>query len=487
MPLELQELDKQKVSFFNFKKIGNQYLLTNDIGDYCFLEQGSFDAYLCGTIEQVYPERYLELQGKGFIRDKIDFDRLTDKCASKNALLGRGPSLHIMVVTLRCDHKCLYCQAGSAGLEAKGLDMSIPDARAVVNRIFESPNPDITIEFQGGEPLINFEVIKAAFEYAQSKNKKRKKNLIFTVVSNLSFINPRIISFLIENNIHICISLDGPEQVHNKYRIALGRNSYKNTVKWFKIIRREFRKAGVASIPSALATLTRFSLEYPKEIVDEYINLGLEGVHLRPVNPFAIPGAIWAKISYSAEDFIKFYIKALDYILEINLKGKYFPERFAAIFLTKILTDRDPQYLDIHSPCGAGIGQLAYNFDGNVYTCDEGRMLSRRGDETFKVGNVNINSYQEIIGHPAIKAMCLASCLDNLAGCSQCVYKPYCGVCPLYNYSATGDIFNKAPFLCSVNKGIMDYLFTRLQEPRINNIFLKWVTANKGGVQSEKV
>jgi len=220
--------------------------------------------------------------------------------------------------------------------------------------------------------------------------------------------------------------------------------------------------------------VTRFSLRHPRKIVDEYIRLGLRGVHLRPLNPFAISHSAWKRLSFSADDFVVFYARAVDYILELNRKGKYFHERFAAIFLAKILGDIDPNYLDIRSPCGAGIGQLAYNYNGDVYTCDEGRMLSRRGENAFKLGNAVSDSYKDFISSPTVKAMCLASCLDNFAGCSQCVYKPYCGVCPLYNYSLAGDIFAKSAFLCRIHAGILDYLFTKLQDDNIKDIFYKW-------------
>ena len=476
MPLELHKINKQKVGSFYFKELNGQYLLTNDIGEHCFLDPLNLDAFLAGKIEQTCPDKYSELQTKGFIRDRLDFDGLARRYAQENTFLGQGPSLHIVVVTLRCDHRCIYCQAGSQSLAARDLDMDIATAQKVVDRIFESPNKNITIEFQGGEPLVNWKTVKFIVEYAYKKNKDAKKDLMIAVVSNFTFINKQIIKFLIKNNIHICTSLDGPQVLHNKYRIHSGKkNSYKNTVIWLKRLRKEYEQASVSFKPSALVTITQDSLLYPKEIVDEYVNLDLEGIHLRPLSPFGAPLRIWKKISFTAGDFVAFYKHSLDYIIELNLKGRNFHERFATIFLTKILTERDPDYLDIRSPCGAGIGQLAYNFNGDVYTCDEGRMLSRWQDESFRLGNVSDNSYEDIINNQIVKTMCISSCLDSLPECSECVYKPYCGVCPLYNYTVNGNIFNKAIFLCRINKGILDYLFKKLQNEKDRDIFYRWV------------
>ena len=136
MPLELHKINKQKVGSFYFKELNGQYLLTNDIGEHCFLDPLNLDAFLAGKIEQTCPDKYSELQTKGFIRDRLDFDGLARRYAQKNTFLGQGPSLHIVVVTLRCDHRCIYCQAGSQSLAARDLDMDIATAQKVVDRIF---------------------------------------------------------------------------------------------------------------------------------------------------------------------------------------------------------------------------------------------------------------------------------------------------------------------------------------------------------------
>ena len=153
----------------------------------------------------------------------------------------------------------------------------------------------------------------------------------------------------------------------------------------------------------------------------------------------------------------------------------------ARIFLRKILTDRDPGYLELRSPCGAGIGQLAYNYNGDVYTCDEARMLSRMGDESFKLGNVGKHCYQDLMNSDALKAVCNASILDILPGCTSCVYKPYCGVCPIYNYVEHANIFSQMPNndRCKIHMSILDYLFGKLKDRKIEKIFKKWLDDSK--------
>ena len=224
-------------------------------------------------------------------------------------------------------------------------------------------------------------------------------------------------------------------------------------------------------------TASRFSLSYPKQIIDEYLKLGFDDFYLRPLNPFGFSKNIFKKIGYGADEYIKFYKTALNYIIKLNLKGKRVREKMARTFLIKILTDKDPNHLDFRSPCGAGIGQLAYNYNGDVYTCDEGRMLSMMGDESFKLGNVGKNTYQEIVGSPVVRTLCMASCLENQPHCADCVYKPYCGVCPIYNYSEQGNIFGQMPTndRCKINLAILDFLFEKMEDERIEKIFKEWV------------
>ncbi len=136
----------------------------------------------------------------------------------------------------------------------------------------------------------------------------------------------------------------------------------------------------------------------------------------------------------------------------------------------------------MRSPCGAGIGQMAYNWDGGIYTCDEGRMLARMGDDTFKIGDAAQGSYAEDVSHPAVRALTVASTLDNQVSCSNCAYKPYCGVCPVQCYKEQGDIMGRMPTnsRCKISMGILDLLFERLQDPRNEKIFRAWLRRKKG-------
>lgn len=421
---------------------------------------------------------YGSLAQDGFIRDRMDFDALASVWRTRNRFLWQGPNLHIVVVTLRCNHRCLYCQANSVPMKDKSSDMSLETARKVVDRIFESPSPAITIEFQGGEPLANWPAVEFIVGYARKKNLKIGKSLWLNLVTNLSLLDDAKLKFLLKNKVNFCTSIDGPEDLHNRNRIFVGGDSHADAARWFKTIHK--KTAGKPYRIDALLTVTRFSLPHHKGIVDEYAGLGLRGIFLRPLSRLGLARETWDKIGYEPDEFLEFYRKALDHIIDLN-KRKDFFEQTARLFLAKILGDDDPNFLDLRSPCGAGIGQIAYNYDGGIYTCDEGRMFSRMGDESFRIGSVDAGSYKDSVSHPAVRAISVASCLDNQVQCSQCAYKPYCGVCPVKCYGEQGDIMGRMPSntSCRIQMGIQDMLFERLQDPKIEKIFRKWIRARK--------
>jgi His-Xaa-Ser system radical SAM maturase HxsB len=363
------------------------------------------------------------------------------------------------------------------------FDMSRDTATQVVDLIFETTSDAINIEFQGGEPLANWDVLRYVVEYASKKNEDAGKDLAFTLVTNLSLMDEEKLKFLVDHNVYVCTSIDGPKELHEYNRIFTKGSSYEMTAKWINRFHDEYKKRGFnldVFHVDALMTTTRKSLPLWKEIVDEYISLGLKSIHLRPLNPFGFVKKTWEKIGYTPAEFEEFYNKAFEYIIELNKKGVEIIERMAAIYLTRIMSDRDPNYMELRSPCGAGIGQVAYNYNGRVFTCDEGRMMAQMGDDIFQMGEVGVDSYRDLIESDAVRTLVLASVQDGIPLCSDCAYKPYCGVCPIYNYSTQGDLFGQMPTngRCKGLLANFDNLFQYLgkNDPEINRIFERWTT-----------
>jgi uncharacterized protein len=477
------KLEKVRLNNFRFKKYpDNSFLITNDFGDFSFLTKDEFSNLSNGLINKKSP-KYFELEKKDFFGTGRPTLQMIQRYRTKNKfVLSGGPSLHIIILTQRCNHKCVYCQASAIGVDAKNHDLDIVTAKKIVDFIFQSTNNNIAIELQGGEPTLNWPTLEFIVKYAKEKNKTEKRNLELRLVTNFSVMTEDRLNFLFENLINISTSLDGQMEVHNKNRIFLGKNktgSYETVSRWLKksINRFNKEKANPESEykwqPGAITTISKFSLKFPREIVNEYQKWGFENVFLRPVNSLGVAKNIWSKVGYSADDYLEFYKKALNYIIDLNKKGIVFRELLATNMLVKILTSGDPNYSELRSPCGAAIGQLLYNYDGNIFTCDEGRMV---GEDEFLIGNVDDISYQNVIESPKVKSVCVASCMENLP-CDHCAYKIYCGVCPVHSYVNFGNIFTPTAKSdrCKIYMSILDFLFEKIKDEKVRDIFEQWV------------
>jgi His-Xaa-Ser system radical SAM maturase HxsB len=481
--IKLGNYNQKKVGFFRFDKIfKNKYLVTNDMGEFVILKEAEFDKLVGGTIAEknsLYPI----FQEMGIIRDNINFSDLISKYRKRNSFLHVGPTLHIVVMTLRCNMKCVYCHASSRGEKEKGYDLSKKNAKKAADIILKAPGKRLAIEFQGGEPLLNWNVLKFFIEYVEKKSPALGKKIEFRLVSNFSILDDAKLKYLCKHNIGICTSLDGPENVHNVNRIWTQGNSYKNVIAWVKKARKLYDKEKKFH-PGAILTVTRHSLGYPEEIVDEYIEQGFENIFVRIMNQFGFAKKVWKEVGYSMDEYWKFYQKLLDHVIDYGTKHpkNIFVEKNLLMALLKILSGEDPNYSECRSPCGGGTGQLLYNYDGKVFTCDEGRMI---GEDTFCIGDVQKNSYEEIISNSTVKKICVASTLEGLA-CDQCVFKPYCGVCPIYNYEEFGNIFGQLPSnkRCQYIKNFFGYIFQKMEQPGVRELFEKWVQIEQEKMRS---
>lgn len=478
-PIKLQPYEPAP---HRFRAVAGQWLVTNDAGSFDYLDASEFEAWQRGELREGDPT-FERLNAKGFLGAGYDEAKAAVHLCQRKDFLSTGPYLHIMVVSLRCNQQCIYCHASRASMKSTRHDMTPAVADQCLDLAFHSPSPYLNIEFQGGEPLANWDVVRHIVDAATARNRDAHKELSFSLVSNLSLMDEEKLGFILDRGIQVCTSIDGPEALHNHNRKWTEGNAHAATVEWMQKLNAGYVARGLDPDlyhVEALLTVTRESLKHARAIVDEYVRLGLKGVFLRPLNPFGFAVKADAKIGYTADEFLPFYREALDYIVELNQQGVEIMERWATIFLAKILTDQDPNYVDIRSPCGAGIGQIAYNYDGQIFTCDEARMVNQMGDPAFRVGQAGELSYDEVIDSSVVRSLLFASTLEALPYCAECAYMPYCGSCPVYNYGTQGNIFGLMPSnqKCQMHMAIMDRLFELMRDggEEMRGIFRRWTT-----------
>lgn len=460
-----------KLNFFNFKKINNKFLLTNDFGQYIFVTEKELNKLINHDFS-FSEERLEQLTLCRMIYDESDLAFSSDNRYDLRNAKGhvqQSTSLHIFVVTTCCNLRCVYCQANN-GINNPTMMMDISTAKKAVDVALQSPTKYLSFEFQGGEPLVNFDIIKYIFEY--SEEHKGHHEINYNIVTNLTLLNDEITDFIKKNKIGVSTSLDGNRELHNINRpFPYGTGSYDSVCK--SVI--ELRSEGIHV--GAIQTTTRESLNYPEQIVDTYKDLGFDSVFIRPLTPLGKATKNWESIGYTAKEYLEFYEKVLNRILDINKAGLFFKEAHASILLKRIF-GQFVNYMELRSPCGATIGQMAYYPDGNVFTCDEGRMFYEMGDKTFCLGSVYNNTYKEMICSSVCKAVCASSVLETIPSCCDCVYQIYCGTCPVVNFANCGDLIEKNPrgYRCSIYMGMLDLLFDYFErnDNKVMDIFRAW-------------
>lgn len=480
------EVAPEKLGYFRYTELeGGKVVLTNDAGEFHFLAKPDFLAFLKGEIVEGHAE-HAALRDKGFLRQDFDIEAMAERVRNKKHFLANGPHLHAVITTLRCNQSCIYCHASRTDMSRVDTDMSLETAKKVVDLAMQTTSRYVNFEYQGGEPTVNMDALKFVVEYSREKNKYENKELVHSVVTNMTYMTEENAEWLIANNVLVCTSLDGPEDVHNWNRLWLGKgsgNAYEHVVKWIKYFNRRYIELG--RDPNlwhvdALMTTTSKTLDRWKDVVDLYVDLGIRSVHFRPLNPFGFATKTWDKIGYDSKQFNEVFIHVLDYIVDLNKQGVEVIEGTSATFLKKMLTPYDPNFVDIRSPEGSGTGQIGYSYDGTVYPSDEGRMVAAMGDDIFAIGHVDSSSYADIVGHPTVRSIAVASLLDSLPACSTCFNAPYCGVRPLHNYMNAGDLFGQRPNTpkCAEHMFVAKTLLQRLADDstgEVETIFRRWV------------
>lgn len=455
---------------------GEEYVLTNPVGEFTILKRQALGEFVRHQLSPQSPA-YNLLKSKHFLLDSdssVALDLLALKSRSKLRHLANFTSLHIFVVSLRCEHSCPYCQVSRQSDDRRAYDMSESTAEKALGLVFKSPSKAIKIEFQGGEPLLNFELIKHIVQRAKEINVTEGRDLQFVIATNLALITDQILDFCKLHDILISTSLDGPEDLHNKNRPRPGRDSYKRATDGILRARAALGRDRVG----ALMTTTAASLNRVGDIIDEYLYWDFEGIFLRALSPYGFAVKTKSISAYDLQAWLRFYFEGLRRVIEINKSGKLFVEQYASTILAKMLTPFNPGYVDLMSPAGIGIAVLVYNYDGYVYASDESRMLAEMGDKTFMLGNVHENSYEEImLSEPLLDAL-EQSFAASVPMCSECAFEPFCGAEPIYHHAMQGDFVGKKPLsdFCARNMAIFRHLIKLMQkDEEINEIFHRWV------------
>ncbi|MEY2484193.1 MAG: uncharacterized protein QOK24_2721 [Verrucomicrobiota bacterium] len=451
----------------------DRYIVSNIAGNYEVMKRQELDDLVHHRLPAHSP-LYDDLKASHFLTDgdsTVHRDLLAAKYRTRQARLPEFTSLHLFVVTLRCDHSCQYCQVSRVSEDRVAFDMTRENADRAIALMFKSPSRQLKVEFQGGEPLLNFDLIRYIVLEVERLGVGRE--IEFVITSNLSPLTDDMLEFAGKHRVFFSTSLDGPAELHNRNRPRPGNDSHACVVASIEKIRVRLGPDAVA----ALMTSTAESLAQPEAIIDEYVRLGFNSIFLRFISPYGFAAKTATRIGYETDEFIEFFKRGLGHIVSLNRRGIPLRETYSALLLQRLLTPYATGYVDLQSPAGIGISVLAYNYNGDVYAADEGRMLAEMGDQTFRLGSVH-DSYEDLLGNNSLFSMTNDTMLEGLPGCCDCALLPYCGSDPVFHYRTQGDIIGHRPTsaFCRRNMEIMRHLIRLLEdEPETAAVLRSWI------------
>lgn len=435
----------RKVEIHKFSRNGRHFLL--DVQSSVFMEIDELFSDVVGLSCAHNAEEVVKL-----LRFKHPEDSISEAIAELERLFEMGlmseqkkkehnvpdeiplNALHLNI-SHDCNMACRYCFVDEGTFGEKRNLMSKEVAEAAVDYLFSRSGKwkSVHIIFFGGEPLMNFKLIRHVVPYARKVAKEYEKDVSFGLTTNGTLFSERAVKYLTENNINALVSIDGPPSVQDKMRPF--RNEQGSYQKMLPGLLR-YIKAQKGEV-AARVTMTPENMDL-KEITLHLLSLGFKTVHIEPVS------GVGAPFHFTKSD-IEF------------LKGEF--DKFAEYYLSEVLTDRPFGFFNFHRElgqtyhatrklhaCTAGKYGLAVSTKGELYPCP--RFV---GMPEHKMGDV-------FSGHSKEMQMEYFLChVDNMPGCKACWARYLCGgSCIAESYEINGSISLPWDLRCELHKHVIE-------------------------------
>ena len=344
----------------------------------------------------------------------------------------------VLEIANDCNLNCIYCYGDGGSYGRKRELMSFNTAKRAIDLMVANSEgvSDLAVIFFGGEPLINFSVVKETLTYCKSIESNVGKKFSFSMTTNGTILNDEIFDFIKDNRVSVMISMDGGEELQNKHRCYCNGNGSFNDIKK-NIVRFKEARGGFLT---ARATVCRTDIRF-KKIRDDLLDLGFTNaitsmVDTREDSPLFIGGDYCDKIleqyEILSEDFIdaiKTGKKQLNNLISDGLDRLYFKR------------------LKIRS-CNAGNGGIAVGTDGNIYPCHRFMGMPEYiiGDLEFGINETSRGKYR-------------TATIYTKDECKDCWARYLCsGGCAHTSAIHGGDVFHAPTCYCDIYKGLYEII-----------------------------
>ncbi len=380
-------------------------------------------------------DQVTELKNSGELFTEDNFEPMAGELKAKTSGVIKALCLHIAHT---CNLNCSYCFASQGKYHGERALMSFEVGKRALDFLIENSGTrrNLEVDFFGGEPLMNFDVVKKLVEYARSIEKEKGKNFRFTLTTNGVLVDDDVIDFANKEMSNVVLSLDGRKEVHDRYRVDYqGRGSYDTIVPKFQ----KFVKARGGKNYYMRGTFTHANPDFLEDI-KTMLNLGFTELSMEPV--VAAEGDEAALTEEDKPVVMKQYEKLAELMLKRDKEGKPFTFYHYMIDLAG-----GPCIYKRISGCGSGTEYMAVTPWGDLYPCHQ-----FVGDEKFKLGDIWHGVENKEIQNE------FASCnVYARSECRDCWARLYCsGGCAANAYHATGSVKGVYKYGCDLFKKRME-------------------------------
>lgn len=386
------------------------------------------DKFSVTEIEEVLEEiNYLKKEGLLYSEDNYRSQlNLEDKKPIVKAMC-----LHI---SHDCNLRCKYCFASTGDFGTGRTMMTKEVGFDAIDLLIEKSGKrkNLEIDFFGGEPLMNFDVVKEIVEYAKEKEKKYGKKFNFTITTNGVLLNDDIIKYIDENMYNIVLSLDGRKEINDNMRKTInGKGSYDGIIdKIKKVAKMRGNKSHYVR-----GTFTRNNIDFSNDV----LHLAEEGFKQISVEP--VVAGSKSGLDLREEDLPKLFEEyeklAREYVKRKNTENEF------NFFHFMIDLSQGPCIAKRLGGCGSGHEYLAITPEGDIFPCHQ-----FVGDEDFKMGNVRDGKLDSIKQNKFKNAN-----VYTRKDCDKCWAKFYCsGGCAANSYQFNKDILSTYHVGCELER-----------------------------------
>jgi uncharacterized protein len=442
-------LDPMSYKVFTFKEKMILYDINTDsitkVEDeftYDLLEMaGQYDIVgLRGKLQEKYPEaddkKILDVikplkDAEFFVNPPVDHAYIKK---NKQRIMKHNSNKIQLSITQACNLACIYCYAEESGSNAKNQLMSFDTAKQSIDYLVREAGDQkkLGLQFFGGEPLMNFELIKQVVDYTSKLGKKIDKTFGYAISTNCTLLTEEVQDYLVKHRFGILVSVDGDEATHNKQRpYRDGRDSYDIVIENAKSLNEKYLKNKRLTPPRIRANIINGNADRLAEITDSFTDMGFKAIGIAPIldrlgenAPFGLDEEAYAKWSEQADNQFVYWLDCTNKDKEVKNAyiNKEVRRRFGLLKSKRVFGG---------VRCGVGRNVNIVDVDGNIFPCHR-----YPGMDEYIIGNIYTGIDREKL------SLYYDNIINNmLENCSDCWVRYKCGgPCPWQVSSQEGHI-----------------------------------------------